>query len=79
MPVTYFKEEDTNAIPINSYVYSKGGDFILVKVPRCLLVFTKSEWIKALRRGKSTLRAHAHAKRRRTHGSERSVDSGERA
>ena len=65
MPATYFDPKDTNAIPINSYVYSKGGDFILVKVPRCLLVFTKGEWLKALRRGKSTLRAHAHAKRRR--------------
>jgi hypothetical protein len=65
MPATYFSEKETNAIPINSYTYSKGGNWILVKVPKMLLVFSRSEWVKALKRGKSTLRAHAHAKRQR--------------
>jgi hypothetical protein len=32
------------------------GDLIEVKAPRLTLVFTKAEWMRALKRGKSVLR-----------------------
>ena len=32
------------------------GDLIEVKAPRLTLVFTKAEWMRAIRRGKSVLR-----------------------
>ncbi len=32
------------------------GDLIEVKAPRLTLVFTKREWLRAIRRGKSVLR-----------------------
>jgi len=39
-------------LPVNSYEYRDGGKYIVVKVPRCVLVFTKSQWIDAIKRGK---------------------------
>ena len=65
MSFTYLESEKLEAIPINSYVYSKGGDWIVMKVPKMLLVFSRGEFLKAQRRGKSTLRAYQHAKRKR--------------
>jgi uncharacterized C2H2 Zn-finger protein len=39
------------SLPANSYEYK--DRWVLLRVPRCLLVFTKNEWIRAIRRGKS--------------------------
>jgi hypothetical protein len=36
-------------------IYHK-GDLVEVKAPRLTLVFTKAEWMRAIRRGKSVLR-----------------------
>lgn len=35
------------------------GELVLVKIPRCLLCFTRAEWIGAIRRGKTVLRNRA--------------------
>jgi hypothetical protein len=32
------------------------GDLVEVKAPRLTLVFTKAEWVRAIKRGKSVLR-----------------------
>jgi len=36
-------------------IYHK-GDLVEVKAPKLTLVFTKAEWMRAIRRGKSVLR-----------------------
>jgi hypothetical protein len=33
--------------------YSPDALYVLVRVPKCLLVFTKAQWVDAMRRGKS--------------------------
>ena len=43
--------------------YKMDGEFVYVKIERALLVFTYREWIVGLKRGKSVIRAHSHAKR----------------
>ena len=43
--------------------YVADGELVEVKVPRCLVVFTRDEWIRGIKRGKSTLRNRAMRKR----------------
>jgi hypothetical protein len=45
--------------------YKMDGEFVHVQIERALLVFTYREWVIALKRGKSVLRAHSHATRAR--------------
>jgi hypothetical protein len=40
-------------MPGIEYSFSEDGAYILLKVPRCLLVFTRAQWVEAIRRGKS--------------------------
>ena len=49
------------SIPVNAYEYRDGGKYIVVKVPRCVLVFTRNQWIDAIKRGK-ILRRHGGEK-----------------
>jgi hypothetical protein len=44
-------------------VYEGGGELIEVRDVRVLLVFTKAEWIRAIKRGKSIIRARQAAAR----------------
>ena len=59
----YRREEQ---YPVAEIIYHE-GDLIEVKAPRLTLVFTKAEWMRAIRRGKSVLRwrkAEAREKKR---------------
>jgi hypothetical protein len=40
-----------------SYEFTAGGELVEVKIPRGFLVFTRDEWVRGIRRGKSVLRA----------------------
>ena len=64
------------SLPVNSYEYAKGGEWIYVHVPRCLLVFTRDEWIGAIKRGKSVIRnrklwAREARRKEKAHGQDR--------
>jgi hypothetical protein len=37
--------------------YHAGGDLVEIRAPRMTLVFTKREWVRGLRRGRSIVRA----------------------
>ena len=39
-------------MPVNSYEMTKDGQYVLLRVPRAVLVFSIREWITAIRRGK---------------------------
>lgn len=39
------------------------GDLVEVKIPKSTLVFTKAEWVRAIKRGKSVLR-NRHSQKR---------------
>ena len=39
------------------------GDLVEVKIPKATLVFTKAEWVRAIKRGKSVLRNRQARKR----------------
>lgn len=41
---------------VKDIIYHKGG-LIELRIPKGLLIFTQPEWIRALRRGKHTIRA----------------------
>ncbi len=37
---------------VNSYEYRNEGEYVVVKIPRCVLVFTRAQWINAIKRGR---------------------------
>lgn len=49
------------------------GDLVEFKIPKSTLVFTKAEWIRAIRRGKSVLR-NRHAQKREEKRVQTAVD-----
>lgn len=43
--------------------YTMDPEYTYLKVPRCLLVFTRSEWVRAIKRGKYHKRQMSHKNR----------------
>ena len=39
-------------MPVNNYEFTRDERWILVRVPRAVLVFSRHEWITAIKRGK---------------------------
>jgi hypothetical protein len=37
---------------IKAYSYEYVGEYVYLRIPRCLLVFTKAAWIRGIRQGK---------------------------
>jgi len=48
--------------------YFLEGNQVFLLVPKCLLVFSKAEWIKAIGRGKGVKRAQQMMERARKNG-----------
>ena len=38
------------------YKFSDSGEWVFVKIPRCLVILTPEKWTKGIRRGKSIIR-----------------------
>jgi hypothetical protein len=53
-------------MPVNSYQFTKDERWVLLHIPRAVLVFSRCEWITAIRRGKVWRR---HGGERLTSGS----------